>query len=72
MIGFESTPQGVRLVLKFSQKVEKSLFGSIKVIYWLYNYHKACWKNLDVDLRKYFQEVEYSFESTPKELKMDF
>ena len=72
MIGFGSTPQGVRLVLKFSQKVEKSLFGSIKVITWLYNYHRACWKNLNVTLRKYFHGVEYSFESTPKVLRMEF
>ena len=35
MIGFGSTPQGVRLVLKFSQKAEKSLYSSIKVTSWL-------------------------------------
>ena len=52
--------------------VEKSLFGSKKVKSWLYNYHKACWKNLGVDLWKCFHGVEYSFEFTPKWLRMDF
>ena len=58
MIGFGSTPQGVRLVLKFSQKAEKGLYGSIKVTSWLQNYHRAYCKNLDVDLRKYSHRVE--------------
>ena len=47
------------MVLEVIQRVEESLFGSIKVRFWLHNDYEVCWKKLIFDLWKYFLGVEY-------------